>query len=615
MERAQNIDDGVPMGWASLLPDILANTMRVNLQKAGSMKNARVACKSWFRVLPLPFVEIAVGTEHDPSKFPSNVLETFLHDAERMTRLLSLTSTLRLSPVEWSWLFRKEHEKKYFSLRNVPEKLTLLFREAAKSSTISTLDISGNCLVGVAEILSSSSSLETLIMTKCVEHVLEDYSAFFSALAMSRSLRSLSVSGCDIFKTGATMNQFTDAVLACSSITNLQAAVRQSPATEAFNAALGRLISKSVSLRTLNAAGCRTRSADPYRHVLASNTLLTSLDLSDFSSYDFYEGGIVLEFLAHNTTLRRLSFDENIVNNDHAEVFLNSLSVNSTLTSLSLREMKPSGDRSSVVCSLGNVLWAGKYLRTLSLDGVKLSSLCQQTILQALAVHAALTSLNLRAVPLVSDSVLSLAHTLQVNTILKTLNLAGTFLARHGFENFDTFAAALGTNKTLTNLSLRSCDLNLDTLRSLGRHLRQQKNLGTLSLGANQIGNEGIDAMRDVFEINKGITSLDLSYNIFGIEPLDLLAGLIANNRSLVKLNLCYSEVDLDGVFQLARAATESKLADVLFQFNWGKGVSPKNLAALGLIAGKRLSLRIFLGDVVHANIDSATSICPPPCR
>ncbi|KAF0347911.1 Protein NLRC3 [Gigaspora margarita] len=233
--------------------------------------------------------------------------------------------------------------------------------------------------------------------------------------------------------------------------------------------AMAETISRNNVLTSLALVNCGIglEGVKAIAEVLCKN-ILTSLDLRG-DNIGFEEAKILTEALRENTTLTSLSLS------------LSENGENTTLTSSnhSLRE-------NSTLTSLNLSLRDNTTLTSLSLCNNQLGTEGVKVLAEILSVNYTLTSLTLGG-EIKIDGIKALSETLYTNTTLTSLSLCGNFL-NQVFEAVKILTDALCKNTTLTDLTLYNNKLTVKEGELLADFLCQNTALTSLNLKDNQLG-------------------------------------------------------------------------------------------------------------------------------
>ena len=164
------------------------------------------------------------------------------------------------------------------------------------------------------------------------------------------------------------------------------------------------------------------------------------------------------------------------------------------------------------------------------------SNECIQAISESLLFNTTLTKLDLSNKYFNMESTLSIAHSLNINSTLKTLKLIGSLKD----EVMETFFSQLN-NSSLTYLDVSSSIFH-EKINSVLEYFSKNTNLNTLKLSGCLINTKLFPSVIDSFNNPKNsLTSLDLSENFFNNVSFISLTNLIDKT-------VCLRELFLKGI-------------------------------------------------------------------
>jgi hypothetical protein len=251
---------------------------------------------------------------------------------------------------------------------------------------------------------------------------------------------------------------------------------------------------------------------------------------------------------------------------------LQALGRRPTLTTLGLRECPLGRDEARLLrealCNTPSL--QSLILRDRTLESAELAelapALCRNTSIKVLD----LSENNLNDI----ESAETLRCILRSNKTITTLNLSRTLFERI-VGAFDCIAEGLGSNSTLLNIDLSSCDLRDGSVSTLARNLAYRNTtLQKLNLKENSITSTGVGVLLETMEQNSNrITDLDLEGNEdIGNEGASLLARSLGNNAlpNLTRLSLFRCGIGDDGFKALMSALEQNtSLLHLDLCFNW----------------------------------------------
>ena len=213
---------------------------------------------------------------------------------------------------------------------------------------------------------------------------------------------------------------------------------------------------------------------------LASNTSLTD-GLLDLSYNLIGDEGLqaLAASLVRNTKLRELKLSNNLIGDAGLEALAGSLVDNRTLRKLSLSsntEISVTGVR-----SVSQILQSGTSgLEYLDLDEINISDEGGNMLADTLSVNNSLVSLSLRGVSIGDDGLRALALGLTHNTHLKFLDLSGnSAITSLGLRSLEEYLGS--PSCALKELNLYRINIGDEGAQALADSLRRNKSLSSLS--------------------------------------------------------------------------------------------------------------------------------------
>jgi Ran GTPase-activating protein (RanGAP) involved in mRNA processing and transport len=194
-------------------------------------------------------------------------------------------------------------------------------------------------------------------------------------------------------------------------------------------------------------------------------------------------------------------------------------------------------------------------LLSLNLMGENIDDHKAIALAETLKENRTLTSLNLFCNHISDFGLESLAESLETNNTLTSLNLGSNPIV-HGLR---WIAKALTVNKSLSDLSLRSCRLNTEGIKLIATALSKNSTLKRLNLSTTQIDNEGLEALSRAVQENESLVSLDLSWNKIESPNLSPLSEALKVNKTLESLDLTQNNIDSANATLIAEALQVNK--------------------------------------------------------
>ena len=224
----------------------------------------------------------------------------------------------------------------------------------------------------------------------------------------------------------------------------------------------------------------------------------------------------------------------------HAELFFESLSINTFLTELNVAHRKTGASRAASLCK---ALSVNITLTNLDFRGNNIGDSGAASFSEALLVNNTLTNLNLSHNSIGYSGAASLCKALSVNTALTNLDLSCNKIGDSGAASL---CKALSVNTALTNLMLDWNQICDSGAASLSKALSVNSTLTTLSLPRNEIGASGAAFLSKALSVNSTLTDLNLSFNKIGDSGAAFLSKALSVNTTLINLNLIGNNINKD---------------------------------------------------------------------
>ncbi len=175
-------------------------------------------------------------------------------------------------------------------------------------------------------------------------------------------------------------------------------------------------------------------------------------------------------------------------------------------------------------------------LTRLSIENNLIGALGAQSLAAALNINATLKSLDLSSNHIGAEGARSLATALDNNATLTRLNLSANDIGAQGAR---ALATALDNNTTLMSLDLTGNNIGAEGARSLAASLHNNTTVLSLTLCFCNIGAEGARSLAAALHINTTLTTLHLTnFNNIGDEGTRSLAAALDTDRTLQLLTL-----------------------------------------------------------------------------
>jgi Leucine-rich repeat (LRR) protein len=281
------------------------------------------------------------------------------------------------------------------------------------------------------------------------------------------------------------------------------------------------------------------------KSMLRQNTALQSLNLtsSALGSTGLAE---TAPALYRNTSIKTLDLSSNSLNDiESADVLRELIRRNKTITSLYLAAGNTFGGNAAATWSILEGLRCNAALQQLDLGVCRLDDHGISILANALAVrNASILELNLQMNEITSVGVRALVD--DNVEVVKSLTRLCLLYNPIGSEGATILADALGRNAmpNLKQLHLDHCDIDDDGIVALVSSLEQNTSLQILSLAghghshSNYFGERGFMALAESLPNIKGLQQVVFTANASFTSTLPLLLEGFRKNTSLVKVNI-----------------------------------------------------------------------------
>lgn len=209
-------------------------------------------------------------------------------------------------------------------------------------------------------------------------------------------------------------------------------------------------------------------------------------------------------------------------------------------------------------------------LASLNLSCNALSAKGGILIADALSVNRTLVNLVLANCDLDLTTEIAVATNIQNNNTISTLVLDRPILSSKEDELSDHFSRVLGQHRSLHSLSLRYCRVNDHGVFLFSQELITNNMLRCLNLECNCIGIKGAEALASYLIQKNQLQSLMLTSNRVCDDGAIALASALRTNRSLEELTLRHNEIGVEGLVALGNALRKNDA--LLFLSLWGNG-------------------------------------------
>ena len=131
-------------------------------------------------------------------------------------------------------------------------------------------------------------------------------------------------------------------------------------------------------------------------------------------------------------------------------------------------------------------------------------------------------------------------------------------------------------NKDTTKLDLRNKEITDEIALIIAKHLKDYKQLETLCLNNNNIGNKGIKTILESI-VSSSFKNLYLDENCIGNEGIKYIGNFMIKYKKIVELSLFYQQIEedlfnIDGAIVLAAAIKVNPKLEVLNLAGYGIG-------------------------------------------
>ena len=266
----------------------------------------------------------------------------------------------------------------------------------------------------------------------------------------------------------------------------------------------------------------------------------------------------ILESLSDNTILTKLNLREYVFGDSGAASLYKALSVNNTLTNLNLSFNWISA---SGAAFLSKALFVNTTLTNLHLKGNTIGDSGAASLAEALSVNTALTYLGLNNNDIGDSGAGSLSEALSVNSTLTNLDLSGNAIGDSGTVSL---SEALLDNTTLTHLNLGGNKIGACDAAFLAEALSSNTTLTNLDLGGNRIRGYGAASLSGAIAHNAALTNVNLSFNAIGDSGAASLSEALSVNNTLTNLNLSFNGIGDSGAASLSKALSVNNTLTIL---------------------------------------------------
>lgn len=162
-----------------------------------------------------------------------------------------------------------------------------------------------------------------------------------------------------------------------------------------------------------------------------------------------------------------------------------------------------------------------------------------------------LSELCLRDCGANDESIIRLMEGLKLAKSLQILDLSHNKFKADGCE---ALADALALNAKLKQLNISECDMGPSGMTSVMKGLGANVSIEALMAGDNGFGDEGAEAVASMLKVNNRLRHLDLQENGIGLGGMVEIAAALKVNRTLIFLGLQWNNFGNDSTLPLSQA-------------------------------------------------------------
>ncbi|KAL5008709.1 hypothetical protein ScPMuIL_014290 [Solemya velum] len=152
-----------------------------------------------------------------------------------------------------------------------------------------------------------------------------------------------------------------------------------------------------------------------------------------------------------------------------------------------------------------------------------------------------------------SQGVAALAHALQNNTCVLTLDLSDNWLEGEGGEHI---AEMLKENCYITDLNISDNKLGSRGMAAISKMLQDNNSLRSIILSGNEFSDQDASHVAAAMNENVQLVELNLSNNNFGEKAGEILGASLGENETLEELDLSWNAFRQSGAVQLCKGIT-----------------------------------------------------------
>lgn len=261
-------------------------------------------------------------------------------------------------------------------------------------------------------------------------------------------------------------------------------------------------------------------------------------------NYGDLETIVISSFVHSNKILTNLDLSDNKIGDPGAKALCQALKDKTKVTSVDLRYNSKIGSNGAKMFS--EVIIKNKSIKTFS--HIPVSDLREN--------NCTVMSLIIQDAGIGITEAMVIASLLQINTILKTLNLSNSPWQQGliGDIGATAIAEALRQNTTLLNLNLTGNEITDIGSKNIGNILKDNSTLLSLGMAKNNIGDIGVTSIAASLKCNTTLTELNLNGNRIGDAGAAQSGNSLKKNSTLVNLLLGDNQIGDNGVQAIAES-------------------------------------------------------------
>ena len=251
--------------------------------------------------------------------------------------------------------------------------------------------------------------------------------------------------------------------------------------------------------------------------------------------------------LSHNTNLRVLNLNRNMLQSAGISIIANSLQSIVTLTELYLSDNNITEKAADDIVT---VLSHNNKLKVLSLNRNDLKATGVVKIAKALQMST-LKRLEIEGNNATKEAANDIAAVISRNTNLQVLNLNDNNLQAQGIQ---LIATALQSTSSLTHLYVSNNNITEEAASSVARALLNHPNLQLLYLNGNNLGTIGVIKIAESLQNISTLKKLQLNNNGVTDVAAGSIAEVLSHNKCIQELALGDNCFQFRGIMKIAKA-------------------------------------------------------------